>query len=964
MKKIYLPFLTAAFTLLPIVNANAIDPPTIATQPVEGGVYILVNHARPNSYWSTTPWDGSFYLLDYASSNWRNVPITAHHDENGWYFVSSDGKYVGYNVGDANLKGNLADIAHFDLQTNAAYPGYYRIVNSKDQPNESVAGLPVHLNGGGQYVVTTFNGNSWFPDYLGDCERDTATNTPLDDPATGWIIPKDNSHEYWAFADTAAVASYHNKIQLYTEVQSLNDSTSLDTYGPGYAGLVDALSAIYNREGYGASDLTEAEALIAAKQALRDIITRSQQELGGKSDATLSAAIASAVNAFGTVNTASELASATETLSKALADYKQGQGDISYKGVNLSFEDMSAQGGSQTGGVGATPTGWTAYANGKQISTADEIRNAGISGWYGINNDGDGAKDGDMVFGIWNSSMPTYQLSQTITGLENGTYSITAGLMAGANGNGSRLTSQRIFGNLNSALFGKEEMYDATQLPDEVLSYAGYDDAATDRTLSDVTVDAYVYDGTLTFGLKTDGNLKVSKRTASNPAGGDGWFKVDNFRIVSKGYVKEDALNVYYHFADELNNILDSKMEESVLNKAYDLNDKYQNISSGSSADEINAAIIGIKDELPEINASKNLYQSLYEAITSHRDEYEKYKAYTGADVYLDAIDNADNGYNDGSLDSAGVASAIKAMDAALESCKLNGVNVGGDLTNLISNPSFENLSAQNGVSTSGMAGVPTGWTLVADSVKYTSGQTPTFTGNWCGINEGDAINVELDNGEVVTRQPVDGDHVWGIWAATMPSVELYQTITGLPKGTYVLKANVMVQNSWAGSNLTTQRLFANDCVQMWGEGYGYDELPADAKKAWDFDKLNVDTLKHYTSAGYVCDGSICDLLRPMQVRFGVQDDGIATFGFRTEGDGGNNGHGWFKLDNFRLTYESVTVPVTAIKGIKEDNGGDLLKQEYFTLDGQKVSAPVKGVVIVKNHFSDGSVKVSKRIVK
>lgn len=50
--------------------------------------------------------------------------------------------------------------------------------------------------------------------------------------------------------------------------------------------------------------------------------------------------------------------------------------------------------------------------------------------------------------------MPDYEISQTISGLENGTYQITAGVMVGANGNGSRRTSQRIFGNLNSTLFG------------------------------------------------------------------------------------------------------------------------------------------------------------------------------------------------------------------------------------------------------------------------------------------------------------------------------------------------------------------------------------------------------------------------------------------------------------------------------------------------------------------------------
>lgn len=956
--------LAVALTLLPSTSASAIDPPTIATTPVDGGVYILVNHARPNSFWSTTAWDGSFYLLNYNESNWRSAAFTAHKDDTGWYFMSTDSTYLGYNLGDANLKGNLKAIAHYDLQTDDKYPGFYRIVSGKDQTNQSTVGLPIHLNSGGQYVVSTFDGNPWFPDYLGDCVRDTATNTPIPDEATGWIIPKDNNHEYWAFADTAAVAAYHSKIQLYTDVQSLADSVSVANYGTGYQGLVDALTNIYNRDNYGDADLAEAEALIAAKQALRDIITRSQAELGTATDATLSAAITAAIDAFNSDNTTDKLTASTQTLTDALSAYKQGQGDITFKVQNPSFEDMTAQGGSQTSGIGATPTGWKAYANGKEIATADEIRAAGINGWYGINSDADGTKDGDLVFGIWNSSIPAYELSQTITGLDNGTYSITAGLMAGANGNGSRLTSQRIFGNLNSTLFGAEDNYDASQLPDEVLTFAGNPDVATDRTLVDVTVDAYVYDGTLTFGLKTDGNLKTAKRVSSNPAGGDGWFKVDNFRIVSKGYVKDDALKIFNRFSSELFELQEAKMEESVLNDSYTLSDKYQNVTSESTPDEINAAIIAYKNGLPAIIASKNLYQSLSEAITKHYSEYNKYKAYAGADKYLEAINAADDGYQNGTLDADGVAAAIKAMDDALDNCKKNGVNVGGDVTNLITNPSFEDLSAQGGSSTGGMAGVPTGWTLKVDSTEYASGVTPTFAGNWCGINEGDPISVEVAPGDTVKSQPVDGTHLWGIWASTMPSVELSQTITGLPKGTYLLKANVMVQNSWAGSNLTTQRIFANDCVEMWASGYGYDELPADAQKAWDIDQQGIDTLKHLTYAGYVCEGNICDLLRPMQVRFGVQDDGIMKIGFRSEGDGGTNGHGWFKIDNFRLTYESADAPVNGIKGIKDGTSSEIVSREYFTLDGQKVSAPVHGVVIVKNHLSDGSVKVSKEIIK
>ena len=64
------------------------------------------------------------------------------------------------------------------------------------------------------------------------------------------------------------------------------------------------------------------------------------------------------------------------------------------------------------------------------MTTAAEVSAAGITGWHGVNDDSDGEiKDGSMSYGIWVNSVPTFEISQTIEGLETGTYEITAGLM-------------------------------------------------------------------------------------------------------------------------------------------------------------------------------------------------------------------------------------------------------------------------------------------------------------------------------------------------------------------------------------------------------------------------------------------------------------------------------------------------------------------------------------------------------
>ena len=144
-----------------------------------------------------------------------------------------------------------------------------------------------------------------------------------------------------------------------------------------------------------------------------------------------------------------------------------------------------------------------------------------------------------------------------------------------------------------------------------------------------------------------------------------------------------------------------------------------------------------------------------------------------------------------------------------------NGGN--GDITNFGQNMSFENLSAQSGTETTGVEPTPAGWTLYVDGQEQDAATVKVHDFGWCAINTRDALNMTDGEGNSHTQQPSDGTHLWGIWSSKMPEVQLSQTIFGLPRGTYLLTADLMVQNNWAGNNMTTQRIFRNGCVQMWG---------------------------------------------------------------------------------------------------------------------------------------------------
>lgn len=150
-----------------------------------------------------------------------------------------------------------------------------------------------------------------------------------------------------------------------------------------------------------------------------------------------------------------------------------------------------------------------------------------------------------------------------------------------------------------------------------------------------------------------------------------------------------------------------------------------------------------------------------------------------------------------------------------------------------------------------------------------------------------------------------------------------------------------MVEYNWAGNCLTTQRLFANNFVQMFGsEGYHEINLPDDAKNA------TVLTYADYTCTN---DDPLTHLLRPMEVNFDVDETGIAVIGFRTNsisdmGEAQGSGKGWFKLDNFRLTYNSTEVST----GIADLKPAATDANTIYGLDGQRRTYLQRGVNIVR----------------
>lgn len=945
----------------------AIGYPKYPTQtPVEGGKYVWCNLAVPTGYMTHTSWDGALYFLGPDDSNYAEHAFTAHQDEDGrWFFVTreteqtvegEDGNpvvlpvlfYAGVpqGIGTNNIRDNIEEPAYFELLPGTC-EGFYHIkaLEGNDAPTQ---GLMMHLNAGGQYFIFNEPTNSWYPDFYGGVKYEDDGVTPIyiydEEKDLTLQVMADSTSTNWAFVHVEDVPTFVLLGNAYSFMGNYEKNyCAIEGYAAGFTATLNAALPLYNAIA-SQEDLDALKAMVQAKVDLYSQILKAEDL-----DATaLASAIATAKSAFETLTATEAVNEALAALTKACNDYSLGLGDITSMGQNMSFEDLSAQNGSETSSVQPAPKGWTVYVNGEQMA-AGSTNLVGTFNWHGVNSDCTGYKDGNVGFGIWAATIPEYEISQTITGLDNGTYTITAGLMLDY-----RRTTQRIFGNLNSTLYGYEDGYAEGILPAEYKTYAEQTECSDERTMAPVSVRAYVYDGTLTFGVKTNGDRLAALR--ENGAGGDGWFKVDNFTITKDGFIAQDQTNLYDYLRATL---------EDLANQPMDANYKEQ--FSVSYDGDPDAGIAAYAALIPEAQAQAEAYKPLAAALEKAYENASSCEeaGYTGTDDFLEFIDEVKGKYEEGAYTAEDIAAAIVSLEDAYQTCLRSGVDEGADVSDLIVNRSFENQSSQNGKNSDGVANPPYGWELRINGVLCESSADIQAQGinGWCAINSGDNINIEED-GVIYNHQYTDGTHLWGIWNSSIPQIELSQTITGLKPGTYQLTADVMARNTdWSGDNLTTQRIFANSAICLYGmEDYDYwpENLQGttsdDIYQTWNLtvnEGQFLDEDEAYTFINYGgYDASYNDLLlRTLVLHFGVGEDGIAHIGFRTDNLDGTTGEaqsetaaGWFKVDNFTLFYESSKIPtgindLTAIQTPVADNA-------TYDLSGRRVTKATKGVYI------------------
>ena len=266
------------------------------------------------------------------------------------------------------------------------------------------------------------------------------------------------------------------------------------------------------------------------------------------------------------------------------------------------------------------------------------------------------------------------------------------------------------------------------------------------------------------------------------------------------------------------------------------------------------------------------------------------------------------------------------------------GVEQDTDITRFLVNPSFEILNGQDLFVSSGAHTVPYGWHM---NVAGTECKTAEEIAN-AGINSFTAI--EKNN------YTTDGEYSYCLLSAPMPETYLYQTIKGLPAGTYKVSADMNVTNEGGASHLTGQCLLVNGNAAYYGKAENYNETelsllhPDETSRVFaGYDEVNSSTTGESGDMGN---------MSTIEVEVTIAEGEDLVIGVRTDNNKSAmycnyEGLSWdccgrLKVDNFRL-YCNSTVP-TAINAISTNTVDDT---PAYNLMGIRVNpATVRGIYI------------------
>lgn len=453
------------------------------------------------------------------------------------------------------------------------------------------------------------------------------------------------------------------------------------------------------------------------------------------------------------------------------------------------------------------------------------------------------------------------------------------------------------------------------------------------------------------YGLvaKEGDPIRIGVKGTSAGLGGedDNWVIFDNFKLTFKGFQADVILPV---LNDEITKA-EEKAKENMGKEAYDALDAAitaaKAAAGGENGEAMFESLSSLFDAEAAADASILAFAPLSEALEKLMAETEIYMdqnpvaAGEAADLYSTITGRLKNH----DIKDSEIEDLINQINAAITAMKMPPVDKASDdnpvdMTKVLVNPTFDENAS--------------GW----------SGNTAGWGGEKGALAEFFDTNYDF-----------------------------YQTIAGLPEGTYQVAVQAFYRAGYAdydyqnrdslqfshsylyaqsiGEETVTsskQVMRLNEILNMpefLNANYNAaskDELPADfaiaytdtiAEGQYTFhlvpDMMNTanDVFLEGMFAGNVV---TVKLAEGATLRLGLKKETLI-------------GKDWTIFDNFTLTYFGKNSAKTAdgdISGIQDMNLTDNVKFEFFTLDGRKATAAQKGIIIQKMTLSNGAVVVRK----
>lgn len=278
----------------------------------------------------------------------------------------------------------------------------------------------------------------------------------------------------------------------------------------------------------------------------------------------------------------------------------------------------------------------------------------------------------------------------------------------------------------------------------------------------------FVNNGTLEFGLRGD--------DASSQ-----WYAISEIELIYYGYSNSGMAAAIQELITKAEACKDGYMQSSlttVLDEA---------IAAGEAAilDGSDDVLTAASDQLTTAIASAEASAAAYTALLAKINEADELYDATavGAEDFENAILDATDDYDEQTLSAEEVEAVIVALTGAMRTFELAGASADSplDISSYLEN---YNMDAGN-----------TGWNWITSDAKKTNTKTSSYTG-FAG-----AYFLEEWVASSTTAQKTLGDF------------DIYQTLTGMPNGTYTFSVYCIATNQGydVPSEITGVELYVND---------------------------------------------------------------------------------------------------------------------------------------------------------